>query len=203
MSEKRNTQHERLREERERLGFSQAKFAAACGIGKTAQYTYEAGERTPDASYLEAAGRLGVDVWYVVLGERTTQGMVATLALRAVLNHIAVRLGLDDQALESALRAAEENERNENTWQRGASDPAAPYKMVTELVDNALGKRDELSQTTLRAVIEGVERNLAEARVSLAPAKKAAMIALLYRSFLAAGSVDEQAIRDALTLAAG
>ncbi|WP_231892058.1 helix-turn-helix transcriptional regulator [Burkholderia sp. MSMB1589WGS] len=203
MSEKRNTQHERLREERERLGLSQAKFAAACGIGKTAQYTYEAGERTPDAAYLEAAGRLGVDVWYVVLGERTTSDMIATMALRTVLNHITERLGLDHQQVELAVKTAEEHERNETGWQRSESDPVATYELVSRIVSDALAKRDELSQTTLQAVLEGVENTLRESGQDISSAKKAAAIALLYRSFVATGKIDTKAISDALTLAAG
>ncbi|OXI48154.1 hypothetical protein CFB84_04165 [Burkholderia aenigmatica] len=183
------------------MGLSQAKFAAACGIGKTAQYTYEAGERTPDAAYLEAAGRLGVDVWYVVLGERTTNDMITTMALRVVLNHVTERLGLDGQQVELALKIAEENERNETTWQRSESDVSATYRLVSQIVDDALVKRDELSQTTLQAVLEGVESELRETRRDISPAKKAAAIGFLYRSFLATGKIDAKAISDALTLA--
>lgn len=191
----------RLREERERLGMTQDAFAEACGVRRRAQAHYEAGERTPDATYLEAAGRLGVDVWYVVLGERSTSDLIATMALRTVLSHITERLGLDDQRIDLALKTAEENERNETRWQRSSSDPTATYKLVSQVVDDALAKRDELSQTTLRAVLEGVESSLGESRRDISPAKKAAAIAFLYRSFLATGKIDAKAISDALTLA--
>ncbi|WP_010226708.1 helix-turn-helix domain-containing protein [Pseudomonas donghuensis] len=61
---------ERLREERARLGFNQAEFAAFAGVAKTSQFNYEKGERSPDAAYLAAVAVKGVDVLYVVTGER-------------------------------------------------------------------------------------------------------------------------------------
>lgn len=62
---------DRLREERVRLGFNQADFAAVAGVAKTSQFNYEKGERSPDAAYLAAVGEKGVDVLYVVTGKRT------------------------------------------------------------------------------------------------------------------------------------
>lgn len=61
---------ERLREERERLDFSQAAFGAIGGVAKRAQIHYEQGERSPDANYLAALAKVGVDIRYVVTGER-------------------------------------------------------------------------------------------------------------------------------------
>ncbi|WIE52389.1 helix-turn-helix transcriptional regulator [Pseudomonas sp. GM17] len=61
---------DRLKEERERLGFNQTEFAAKAGASKNSQYNYEKGERSPDASYLAAVAERGVDVLYVVTGER-------------------------------------------------------------------------------------------------------------------------------------
>lgn len=61
---------DRLREERVRLGFNQADFAAIAGVAKTTQFNYEKGERSPDADYLAAVGERGVDVLYVVSGRR-------------------------------------------------------------------------------------------------------------------------------------
>lgn len=63
---------ERLREERVRLGYNQADFAAIAGVAKTSQFNYEKGERSPDAEYLAAVAKKGVDVLYVVTGLRAT-----------------------------------------------------------------------------------------------------------------------------------
>lgn len=60
----------RLREERLRLGPNQTDFGASLDVGKNTQYAYEKGERAPDLIYLLKAKSLGVDVWYVMTGER-------------------------------------------------------------------------------------------------------------------------------------
>nr|WP_047908511.1 helix-turn-helix transcriptional regulator [Pandoraea faecigallinarum] len=60
----------RLRDERKRLGLNQEEFALAGGVTRRAQTTYESGRRVPDARYLSAVARLGVDVQYVLTGAR-------------------------------------------------------------------------------------------------------------------------------------
>ncbi len=62
---------ERLREERKRLGLSQADFGALGGVRANAQGKYEADERNPDSAYLEGLAAAGVDVLYVLTGKRT------------------------------------------------------------------------------------------------------------------------------------
>lgn len=64
---------ERLREERIRLGLSQAELGEAGGVQKQAQLKYEKGERQPDALYLEGVAGRGVDVLYVLTGRRPIQ----------------------------------------------------------------------------------------------------------------------------------
>lgn len=61
---------DRLKAERERLGFNQTDFAAQAGASKNTQYNYEKGERSPDAAYLVAIGAVGVDILYVLMGTR-------------------------------------------------------------------------------------------------------------------------------------
>lgn len=61
---------ERLKLERQRLGLNQADFGAKVGVSKTSQFNYEAGGRSPDATYLQQASELGVDVHYVITGQR-------------------------------------------------------------------------------------------------------------------------------------
>ena len=61
----------RLREERERLGMTQKVFGLIGGVEPNAQGKYESGERTPKADYLAAVARRGVDVLYVLTGQRS------------------------------------------------------------------------------------------------------------------------------------
>ena len=62
--------HERLKEERERLGHSQTAFAALAGASKHAQINWEKGAASPNAAALAAWAEVGLDVLYVVTGQR-------------------------------------------------------------------------------------------------------------------------------------
>lgn len=61
---------ERLKDERQRLDFSQEKFGAVGGVQKLAQRNYEKGNRVPDASYMAAIAAVGADVLYILTGQR-------------------------------------------------------------------------------------------------------------------------------------
>lgn len=54
------------------MGLNQMDLAQACNISKTSQVNYESGKRSPDAIYLQAAQKAGLDLAYVVTGVRTT-----------------------------------------------------------------------------------------------------------------------------------
>lgn len=60
----------RLREERTRLRFSQSKLGAIGGVETNAQGNYESGTRSPKASYLAMIAAVGIDISYVVTGNR-------------------------------------------------------------------------------------------------------------------------------------
>ena len=62
----------RLKEERERLGYSQADFAAAGGASKRSQIDWEQGKLVPNAEFLALVVSLGVDVQYVLTGKVST-----------------------------------------------------------------------------------------------------------------------------------
>lgn len=61
---------ERLREERNKLGFSQEFFGEAAGVRKLSQIKYEKGERYPDLKYLTNILDMGCDVFYIISGTR-------------------------------------------------------------------------------------------------------------------------------------
>ena len=62
---------ERLRAERKRLGLSQRALAEIGGVHANAQGNYEKGARSPDAAYLTAISEAGVDVLFVLTGQRS------------------------------------------------------------------------------------------------------------------------------------
>lgn len=59
-----------LQAERERLGFSQGQFAAMGGTKTRTLQDWERGSSTPSAEFLSKAAKFGVDVQYVLTGER-------------------------------------------------------------------------------------------------------------------------------------
>lgn len=66
-----NNFSDRLREERERIGLTQTELADAGGVKKLAQHTYEKGERSPSSDYLQRVMAKGIDVPYLLTGNRT------------------------------------------------------------------------------------------------------------------------------------
>jgi transcriptional regulator with XRE-family HTH domain len=70
---KKSTIGTRLREERERLSFSQEGFSAVAGSTKRTQLNHEKGNGTPTAAALAVWAAVGLDVVYVVTGERDGQ----------------------------------------------------------------------------------------------------------------------------------
>lgn len=111
----------RLRLERHRLQLNQTEFAALGGVRKLAQLRYERNERAPDAQYLLALAQAGVDVQYVLTGERSLNWgdnprlaelisqifALQTLMQREGLSisQLAQELGVKTQELEAVLMA--------------------------------------------------------------------------------------------------
>jgi len=98
----------RLIEERERLGLSQAEFAALAGLSDRAQRMYEKDERHPDTSYLLAVAAGGADVVYLLTGQRGLDMIGALTAEEAsIVDHY--RAATDDgrAAARAVLHAVE------------------------------------------------------------------------------------------------
>ena len=69
----------RLREERKRLGLTQARLASDVGISTPTQVGYELGIRTPDAHYLTVVEQLGADEHYIRTGVHANRAAVETM----------------------------------------------------------------------------------------------------------------------------
>lgn len=61
----------RLRSERKRQQLTQAQFGKQGGVSLSSQNAYESGLHFPDARYLTRIAELGVDLNYILLGNRT------------------------------------------------------------------------------------------------------------------------------------
>lgn len=60
----------RLQQERLRLNLNQDEFGRMAGVTKKTQYLYESDSRVPDAKYLIALDKCGVDIYFILTGER-------------------------------------------------------------------------------------------------------------------------------------
>lgn len=88
----------RIRTERTRLGMNQDDFAALAGVQRRAQGSYERDQRVPDAAYLAAVAQHGVDVMFVITGNRAED--------------VDAQLKAYGDAWEALDRALQENSRN-------------------------------------------------------------------------------------------
>ncbi|MBI1495370.1 XRE family transcriptional regulator [Halocynthiibacter styelae] len=68
-----STIHERLREERIRLGMNQPDFAEVGGAKKHSQINYEKGKTSPDGDYFAAISEIGADVLYILTGTKGSE----------------------------------------------------------------------------------------------------------------------------------
>ncbi len=88
---------ERLKEEREALGKTQGDFASIAemagvpGATRQSQAKYEKGLAAPSAAYLSAMASAGVDVRYVLTGDREFEPAPALTAEEQVLLRQAFR----------------------------------------------------------------------------------------------------------------
>lgn len=84
----------RLREERVRLGMTQAELAEIAGIHKNSQGNYENDVKAPDSKYLSLVAEHGVDILYVVTGTRTPKTDISIEEQKLIENYRA----MDDAA---------------------------------------------------------------------------------------------------------
>lgn len=68
----------RLREERERLGYTQGELAKLAGIKVLSQGNYERGVTEPKGSYFMLLHSLGADIFYILTGDRTSGELIST-----------------------------------------------------------------------------------------------------------------------------
>ncbi len=102
---------ERIKSERRRLGLSQDKFAEAGGIRRTTLYQYEHGDRRPSLDFLMKSTSVGLDLAYIIFGERNLRIAGAIHIEQEELNRI---LALVDQyARDSRGRALATEHRQE------------------------------------------------------------------------------------------
>jgi transcriptional regulator with XRE-family HTH domain len=64
---------DRIRQERKRLGLTQQQFADGLDISRSAVTFYETDRTVPDANFFSSAIANGIDIGYILVGERSVE----------------------------------------------------------------------------------------------------------------------------------
>lgn len=176
----------RLKEERERLGLTQAKFAEACGVGRTAQFNYERGEREPSWSYISAAEKIGVDVLYIFTGMHTGKGFALANAYSRMIYTIEMLLGLEEGRLEMLAKEAvdlqgEEAQMMEQPGAAGILDYSDWQEKVIAWLGTSRKPERCIDAALLAGLLDSVDLTSARLRVSLSTEKRVRAALMLYR----------------------
>lgn len=94
-----------LKNERERLGLTQAAMAEAGRVRSRTYSYYESGERSPDSEFLASIAAAGADVLYILTGVRSAAAPVLG-AEEARAGYSVEKLNKKEQALLGKYRAA-------------------------------------------------------------------------------------------------
>ena len=198
----------RLREEREKLEMKQEDFAIACGVRRRAQSSYESGTRSPDANYLEAASKIGVDISYVIYGEKHTfENALKHMVVQDLYYVICAELGLSDEdamsLLEFSLLTAHELYKLNEKLDELPSDLIEPVKIYLKQCQKLIqpASHDTLDADLLGIILEHIEIKLLEKKTNLQSKRKASLIAMLYRAFKVSGKVDLKMIEEVIDFA--
>lgn len=151
----------RLKEERERLGLSQAAFAGLAGASKRAQIDWEKDATSPNAAALSAFADAGADVLYILTGARALRdqaaGPSASLAEAAM-----------DEAEAGFASPAAEYERQLNEFARDSGLPdrtrARADHMLARMGDEAARRRIDQRHRRRDEAFERARRIVREAR---------------------------------------
>lgn len=65
-----STMGNRITDELKRLGYNSSQFSKLVGVTERAQYNYENDIRKPKTEYWEESAKIGMNVLYVITGER-------------------------------------------------------------------------------------------------------------------------------------
>jgi transcriptional regulator with XRE-family HTH domain len=187
----------RLREKREKIGYSQSELAEKAGVTARSQRNYEAGTRVPDATYLAAIAPLGIDINYVLNGRKSYEKH-NDVADGTIVLAIQMAFGISNAELTKIVEKALVNDD---------FGGFSPILLFNEMISTSSVFRlmaDQYSSfdaALLAATIGGVESVAAKANLDISSIKKASAIVMLYRAFKSSGKIDIAMIEDTVKLA--
>ncbi|MFB0936455.1 MAG: helix-turn-helix transcriptional regulator [Propionivibrio sp.] len=75
---------QRLKEERQRLGLSQAQLGALAGIQPLTQLKYESEQSDPNVRYLSAIGSAGINLAYLLFGIQPQESLLTPAQMQRI-----------------------------------------------------------------------------------------------------------------------
>lgn len=198
----------RLKRERERLGLSQTKFAEACGVGKTAQFNYERGERVPSSTYMHAAAGLGVDIGYVF---EAMTGHLYDAHFRShsvLLSTLVLLLGLDENTQKTLQLQHVDLDLIPSISNPDQHMDSSDVKLgkwlddVKKWLSSSRNPERCMDIELFTSVLASIEAQARKTGTDLEPERKSRAAVMIYRAAKASGSVDRRMLEDAVKLAA-
>lgn len=185
----------RLREERERLGLSQAAFGEIGGVKKLSQLNYEKDVREPGTNYLRNIETAGADIEYILTGHRDTDQRKLLISKSLVIDLIALSLGINFRSFDEAVEYASNQPKLSSSDMFLLDPTSAEITTLQQLIDSAINQSKKVVNfDLLESLISKFEQQLIEHKLTIQPVKKAAAIKMLFDSFLSAGRIDEKTI---------
>lgn len=188
----------RLKEERTRLGLSQAAFAEKIGIHRNTQIKYESGEREPDIAYLEGIEKIGIDGQYVMTGVREEESQLHDMIIARVFFLLMAALGAEREQADRLIELAFGIEKQTMDLHDGHH---VAMSRVAELVNSTIAGLC-IDIPTMTDAITAFETSTQAGGLIIQPKKKAQAIAMLCRVIKSSGKIDQAMIDDAVRLAA-
>lgn len=188
----------RLREERNRLGFTQDDFAKSCGVGRRAQASYEAGERVPDADYLIAAIKIGVDTRYLLSGFKADASEISDYSVEAIFRSLCRELKIPEVDVDETLNQARKVlQQKPNGY--GAKNSFDSLAHLLTRRSERLNKNELvliLNSDMLVDIIRELEISLRRLEAkNVSPSQKALKICFLYQVCTEQGGLDMELIQ--------
>lgn len=178
----------RIREERLSLRLTQEAFAKQLGVHRKTQGNYESGAREPDAAYLAAASKAGVDIGYVLSGERASGIHQSLLHLVSVIFDALLLTPYEKEFDQVCQLAYAEHLA---LWRGEGIKDEADRAIVAIIMKSPLF----LEEGVLTDLVERLEFVLESKAISITPLAKAEIIFRLYQQTKTqGGAIDLQTI---------
>lgn len=164
---------QRLKEERERIGLSQAHFAGIGDLTKQAQINYEQGKRSPDSAYLAALARhTNIDILFVITGNRSISNESMNkqeVELVEAYRSFGTKGKTAIDAMVTALKGTSSNEDEDNNKNDSGTYSSSNSSFVAQ-GENAkviVGNNAVFEQMAKPEAIEAIEQTNHEISVAL------------------------------------